>query len=55
MFPVPMLISLYYLFKYDDHTEFILPIAFIALLETIFCISGLPSIVSKITLFLQNH
>lgn len=48
LFPIPMLVALYYLYKNDDHTEFLLPITIVAVLETIFCISGFPSIVNKI-------
>lgn len=43
--------SLYYLFKYEEHTEFLFPIAIVTVLETIFCISGLPEILGKISLF----
>ena len=50
IFPIPMLISLYYLFKYDDHAEFLLPVTFISVIEVAFCISGFPEIISKITL-----
>lgn len=48
LFPIPMLVSLYYLYKKEEHTEFLLPITIVSVLETIFCISGFPNIVSKI-------
>lgn len=48
LFPIPMLVALYYLYKHDDHIEFLLPVTIVAVLETIFCISGFPSIISKI-------
>ncbi len=50
-FPVPMLIALYYMYKNDDHIEFLLPIIIVSVLETVFCMSGLPDTINKITLF----
>ena len=51
MAPIPMLLSLYYLYKYEKHTEFLLPLTIVTVLETIFYISGYPDIISKITMF----
>lgn len=51
VFPIPMLIALYYMYKNDNHIEFLLPIVIISVLETVFCMSGLPDVISKITLF----
>lgn len=48
LFPIPMLVALYYLYKHDDHTEFLLPITIVTVVETIFCISGFPKIISQI-------
>lgn len=48
LFPIPMIIALYYLYKYDDHTAFLLPLVVVTVLETIFCISGFPEIVNNI-------
>lgn len=48
LFPIPMLIALYYLYKYDDHMEFLLPVTVVTVFETIFCISGFPNIINKI-------
>ena len=50
-FPIPMLIALYYMYKNDNHIEFLLPIVIISVLETVFCMSGLPDVINKITLF----
>ncbi len=50
-FPLPMLLALYYMFKNDDNAEFLLPITLVAVLETVFCMSGFPTILEKITLF----
>lgn len=47
LFPIPMLISLYYLYKNNDHTEFLLPVTIVAVLETIFCMSGFPKIINN--------
>lgn len=51
VFPIPMLIALYYMYKNDNHIEFLLPIVIISVLETVFCMSGLPDVINKITLF----
>lgn len=48
LFPIPLIISLYYLYKNDDHTEFLLPITIVTVIETIFCISGFPNVIAKI-------
>ena len=48
IFPIPMLVAIYYLYKHDDHIEFLLPVTIVAVLETIFCISGLPAVISKV-------
>lgn len=50
-FPVPMLIALYYMYKNDDHIEFLLPLVVVSVLETVFCMSGLPDAINKVTLF----
>lgn len=54
IFPVPMIISLYYMYTREKHSEFLLPITIVAVLETVFCISGVPEIISKITLLSQT-
>lgn len=51
MFPLPMFLALYYIYKNDDHLEFLLPITIVTVLETIFCLSGFPAMIEKITLF----
>lgn len=51
VFPLPMFIALYYLYKKEKHMEFLLPTTTVTVLETVFCISGFPEIVSKITFF----
>ncbi len=48
LFPIPMLVSLYYLYRNDKHVEFLLPITIITVIETIFCISGFPRIINNI-------
>lgn len=53
IFPIPMLFALYYLYKNDRHIEFLLPITLIVVFETIYCISGFPELVAKIT-FLEK-
>ena len=51
VFPVPMIIALYYIYKKEKHISFLLPLSTIAVLETVFCISGFPELIGKITLF----
>lgn len=50
IFPVPMCIALYYMYKKEEHTEFLLPVVFITVLETVYCISGFPEIIAKFTM-----
>lgn len=49
-FPIPMCMALYYMYKKEEHSEFLLPIAIITVLETIYCISGFPEIINKFTM-----
>lgn len=51
VFPVPIIIAFYYLYKNDKHTEFLFPIAVIVTIELIHCFSGLPTVISNILLF----
>lgn len=48
LFPIPMLVSLYYLYKNDKHSEFLLPVTIITVMETIFCISGFPKLINNV-------
>ena len=50
IYPIPMIIGIYYLYKEEKHVSFLLPISIVAVLETVFCVSGLPQILSNITL-----
>lgn len=50
VFPIPMLLALYYMYKKDEHSEFLLPITLISVFETIYCISGFPEIINKVTM-----
>ena len=49
-FPIPIIMALIYMYKKEKHIEFILPMLVVMVLETIWCVSGFPSIISKITL-----
>lgn len=51
LFPIPMLVAIYYQYKHEDHIEFLLPVTIVTVLETVFCISGFPEIVSNISGF----
>lgn len=49
-FPIPMCIALYYMYKKEEHSEFLLPITVVTVLETVYCISGFPEIIAKFTM-----
>lgn len=49
-FPIPMIMAFVYMYKNEKHTEFLLPMSVVAVLETIFCISGVPEIIANITM-----
>lgn len=49
IFPIPMIVGLYYMYKKEDHVEFILPVTVLMVFEAIYCISGFPEIINKIT------
>ena len=51
--PFPMLIALYYTYKKENHLNFLLPVCIVTVLETVFCLSGFPSVLAKI-LLLEN-
>lgn len=51
--PIPMFLALYYIYKKEKHTSFLLPIVTVTVLETIYCISGFPKMISNFT-FLSN-
>jgi len=51
LYPLPMLLALYYLFNKDDNTEFLLPLTIVCVLETVFITSGFPEIIERLTLF----
>lgn len=51
IFPIPIIITFHYLYKNEKHTEFLFPLAFIVTIEIIHCFTGLPDIISNLTLF----
>lgn len=51
LFPIPMIMAILYMYKKEKHISFLLPLSIVGVLETVFCISGFPEIISKITLF----
>lgn len=50
VFPLPMLLALYYMYKNDEHTEYLFPITLVTVVQTVFCMSSLPKIIGDITL-----
>ena len=50
VFPIPMCLALYYMYKKEEHSEFLLPVGIVTVLETVYCISGFPGIISKFTM-----
>lgn len=51
LYPLPMLLALYYLFNKDEHIEFLLPITIVSVIETVFVTAGFPEFLRKVTLF----
>ena len=49
-FPIPMCIALYYMYKKEEHYEFLFPLTIVTVLESVYCISGFPEIINKITM-----
>lgn len=52
-FPIPMCIALYYMYKKEEHSEFLLPVLIVTVFETIYCISGFPEIINKFTMLAE--
>ena len=50
IFPIPMIIGLYYMYKKEEHSEFLMPLVLVTVLETVYCISGFPEIIEKFTM-----
>ncbi len=50
IFPVPMGLALYYMYKGDKHLDFLLPMTIIAVIESVYCMSGFPEFISKLTM-----
>ena len=48
IFPFPMIISLYYIFNNEEHTEFLFPLSIFSTVGTVYCIAGLPLSIVKI-------
>ena len=53
VFPLPMIISLYYLYKKENHIEFLLPMVIVMVFGSVYCMSGFPEIISKVTMLSQ--
>ncbi|MCI8277470.1 MAG: hypothetical protein HFJ46_06115 [Clostridia bacterium] len=51
IFPAPIIIAFYYLYKKEEHTEFLFPIAVSATVLIVHIMSGMPKIISDIMLF----
>lgn len=49
-FPIPMIIAIIYIYQKGKHINFILPLLIVLCLESIWCMTGLPNIIAKITL-----
>lgn len=47
-FPIPMIMAMIYLYKKEKHVEFILPLLIVLVLETVWCVSGIPNSIAKI-------
>lgn len=51
--PVPIIISLWYLYKREEHIKFLMPITVISVLEIVYCFMGFPEVLNKILLLEQ--
>lgn len=51
IFPVPIIMSLYYIYTKEKHICFLLPITIVTVLEIVFCMSSFPNFINNITLF----
>lgn len=49
-FPIPMIMAMIYIYKEEKHINFILPMLIVMVLESIWCMTGFPNILSKVTL-----
>lgn len=49
-FPVPLIMGMIYVYKKEKNYDFLMPLMIVSVLESIWCISGLPSFLAKITL-----
>ena len=47
-FPIPLIMAMIYLYKKEKHVEFILPLLIVLVLETVWCVSGIPNSIAKI-------
>ena len=50
VFPLPLVLALFYMYKKEKHLGFLLPMSVIAVLETVYCISGFPDVLDKFTM-----
>ena len=50
MAPIPLFISLYYIYKNEKHIEFLLPVTVLGVIEVIFALTDMPDIIKKVLL-----
>lgn len=53
LFPLPLCIALYYLYKKEKHAAFLLPLSIMTVLEVVYCISGFPDIFEKVIMLMS--
>lgn len=51
LFPIPLIMGMIYIYKKEKHIDFILPLLIVLCFESIWCMSGFPEFIAKITLF----
>lgn len=49
--PVPMIMAIYYLYTKEKHISFLIPVSIVAVIEAVVCMSGLPDVIERFTLF----
>lgn len=50
LFPIPIIMGMMYIYKEEKHIKFILPMLIVLVVESIWCLTGFPEFLGKITL-----
>ena len=50
LFPIPLIMGMIYIYKKEKHIDFILPMLIVLVVESIWCMTGFPKVLGKISL-----